>query len=217
MRVIYSIITLGIWIGIVLLSAIFLKRIFPNQSELSRKAVHIGTGPIIPLAWYLDLPQQVGIAISSIVTIMLIINYKINLLPEIEAIQRRSLGTVAYGISITFLFITLWPSNPAAVTAGVLAMAFGDGFAGLLGSKIKSPSWQILGERKSIVGTITMLIVVALTLIFISLFNGIPIQTNIIIVLTLLTVGLEQIGPWGIDNLTVPILTAFGWHWLVCN
>ena len=37
-------------------------------------------------------------------------------------------------------------------------MAFGDGLAGLIGRSVKSPSWLVFGQKKSIAGTLTMFI-----------------------------------------------------------
>ena len=94
-------------------------------------------------------------------------------------------------------------------------MAFGDGLAGLLGSTINSPKWSILGQTKSIVGTLTMGSVVAITTSIISSTNNLSIQPLEIIVISLIATFLEQISPWGIDNLTVPIgVTCIG-IWLI--
>ena len=94
-------------------------------------------------------------------------------------------------------------------------MAFGDGLAGLLGRSIHSPKWSILGQTKSIVGTLTMGSVVAITTSIISSTNNLSIQPLEIIVISLIATFLEQISPWGIDNLTVPIgVTCMG-IWLI--
>ena len=94
-------------------------------------------------------------------------------------------------------------------------MAFGDGLAGLIGRSIKSPKWSILGQTKSIAGTFTMGTVVAITTATISSINNLDIQPLIIIVISLIATILEQIGPWGIDNLTVPIGVTFIGIWLI--
>ena len=94
-------------------------------------------------------------------------------------------------------------------------MAFGDGFAGLIGRSINSPKWSVLGQTKSIAGTFTMGSVVAITTAIISLTNDLGIQPLEILVISLIATFLEQISPWGIDNLTVPIgVTCIG-IWLI--
>ena len=94
-------------------------------------------------------------------------------------------------------------------------MAFGDGLAGLIGRSIDSPKWSILGQTKSLIGTLTMGSVVAITISIISSTNNLGIEPLEIIVITLVATFLEQISPWGIDNLTVPIgVTCLG-IWLI--
>ncbi len=94
-------------------------------------------------------------------------------------------------------------------------MAFGDGLAGLIGTSIKSPKWSVLGQTKSIAGTLTMGSVVAITTNIISSINNLDIQPLEIIVISLIATFLEQISPWGIDNITVPIgVTCLG-IWLI--
>ena len=195
----------------VLLFASFCRKLYPAQKELSRKIIHIGTGPIIPLAWVLEISAKLAIPVASLITLGLLINHRLQLLPAMEDINRQSYGTIAYGLSITYLLIALWPQNAVAVTVGILVMSFGDGLAGLIGPKINSPDWVILGQRKSVAGTMTMAIVVAIVLLLVTIISGVSIQPLWLIAITCLAVGLEQIGPWGIDNLTVPIGVAYVW------
>ena len=206
-----------VWIIIILAIAFLCKKYFPEKEELSRKIIHIGTGPVILLAWLFNLPRQIAIICAFCITLALGINYKFRFLPSIEDIDRKSFGTIAYGISITILLLFFWPRYASYVTLGVLAMAFGDGLAGLIGKSIKSPTWRILGQTKSIAGTLTMGSTVGITTAVIFLINNLNIQPLEIIVIALIATVLEQISPWGIDNLTVPIgVTCFG-IWLTGN
>ena len=191
------------------------RHYFPTQKELSRKVVHIGTGPVIPLAWALGISETLAIPVAGIITIALVINHRLRLLPALEDVNRQSYGTIAYGLSITFLLIFLWHNNPAAVSAGVLVMSFGDGFAGLIGRQLKSPSWTVLGQRKSMAGTLTMGITVAIVILALTAISGALMNPLLIIAITFLAVSLEQISPWGIDNLTVPIGIAYSWLWFI--
>ena len=210
-----AIFVIALWITTILLIAFLCKRYFPKRAELSRKIIHIGTGPVILLAWLFDIPKNIAFFSAFFITITLGINYQFRLLPAIEDIERKSFGTVAYGISITLLLLLFWPRFASSISIGVLSMAFGDGLAGLIGSSINSPKWLVLGQTKSIAGTFTMGSVVAITTSIISLINHLNIQPLEIIVISLVATLLEQIGPWGIDNITVPIgVTCLG-IWLI--
>ena len=210
-----AIIIIVLWIIAILFISFLCKRYFPKQEELSRKIIHIGTGPVILLAWLFDIPKNIAFFSAFFITIALGLNYQYRLLPAIEDIDRKSFGTVAYGISITLLLLLFWPHYASSISIGVLSMAFGDGLAGLIGRSIKSPKWIVLGQTKSIAGTFTMSSVVAITTSTISLINHLNIQILEIIVKSLVATFLEQISPWGIDNITVPIgVTCLG-IWLV--
>ncbi len=210
-----AIFIIAIWIVIVLLSALLCKNYFPKREELSRKIIHIGTGPVILLAWLFDLPKNIAVSAAALITIALGLNYQFRLLPAIEDIKRKSFGTIAYGISITILLILFWPKYASTVSLGVLSMAFGDGMAGLIGRSIRSRKWLVLGQTKSVAGTLTMGLIVAITTLAISLINNLNIQPLEIIVISLIATGLEQISPWGIDNITVPIGVTCTAIWLL--
>ena len=210
-----AIFIIALWITIILLLAFFCKRYFPQKEELSRKIIHIGTGPVILLAWFFDIPKNIAFFSAFFITIALGINYRFRLLPAIEDIERKSFGTIAYGMSITLLLLLFWPLYAISISIGVLSMAFGDGFAGLIGRSVNSPKWSVLGQTKSFVGTLTMGSVVALTIGIISSINNLNIQPKEIIIISLIATFLEQISPWGIDNITVPIgVTCIG-IWLI--
>ena len=210
-----AIFIIALWIIIVLLIAFLCKRYFPKKEELSRKIIHIGTGPVILLAWLFDVPKNIAFFTAFSITIALGVNYQYRLLPAIEDIERKSFGTIAYGISITLLLLLFWPNYASSVCIGVLSMAFGDGLAGLIGRSVKSPKWSILDQTKSIVGTLTMGSVVAITTSIVSSTNNLGIQPLEILVISVIATFLEQISPFGIDNLTVPIgVTCIG-IWLI--
>ncbi len=154
------------------------------------------------------------IPVATVITIALLINQRLKILPIFEEIERKSYGTFAYGLSITILLILFWPTEAAAVCAGILVMSFGDGLAGLIGPQIQSPSWKVFGQRKSIAGTLSMVITGAIILLLINTLSGAHLHPLEISIITLIAVCLEQIGPWGIDNLSVPIVVAWTWSFL---
>ncbi|MEJ6657747.1 MAG: dolichol kinase [Synechococcus sp. ArSW.bin.68] len=198
----------------VLGSALACRQRWPNQRELSRKIVHIGTGPVLPLAWLLDVPASIAVPCAVVVTLIAFINHRWNLLPAVEDVGRDSYGTVAYGFAICLLLLLFWADNPSAACAGVLVMAFGDGLAGLIGRAVRSPNWTILDQRKSIVGTTTMAITSAVVLLALVLITQSQLTPLRLIVVCTLAVGLEQLSFWGIDNLTVPLGVALSWTWM---
>ncbi len=214
---IYSLIIIFGWLLIILFSSLLSAKFFPEEKELSRKIVHIGSGPIIALAWWFNLSRNLVVPLACLITLGLFLNYKFRVIKSIEDIGRKSFGTISYGASISFLSILFWDNYPSAVIAGVLVMSFGDGFAGLIGRKIKSPTWIILDQTKSIVGTLIMGITGIIVLLLVNQMFDSNLTLIDILKVTSLAVILEQISPFGIDNITVPIGVALAWCWLLLN
>ncbi|MEB3331910.1 MAG: dolichol kinase [Synechococcaceae cyanobacterium] len=201
-----------LWLALVVTLALAVRRLWPAWREWSRKIVHIGSGPVVLIAWGFGLSRLIALPAAALVTLLAALNHRHRLLPAIEDVGRRSYGTVAYGASITLLLALLWPQRADAVCAGVLVMAVGDGLAGLLGPLLPSSSWQVLGERRSLLGTGTM--AVASFGVLAALATGMPATAPpwpSLMAIALLATALEQIAVGGLDNLTVPLVVAWGW------
>ena len=195
----------------VLFVAVAARRQWPNQQELSRKIVHIGSGFVLPLAWFVQIPTVVAVTVAATATLIAFINHRWRLIPAVEDVDRTSYGTVAYGLSITLLLIWFWPDQPDAVVVGVLVMALGDGLAGLIGRQIQSTNWSIAGQTKSLLGTSVMAGVSFLILVIMAACLGLSPQLWVFTLITIIAVLLEQFSMMGVDNLSVPIVTASLW------
>lgn len=205
----------AIWLGLLATAALAVRRRWNGQREWSRKLVHIGTGAVVPIAWVFGISQAIAVPAAGAITVLAALNHRIRVLPAIEDVDRHSYGTIAYGASITALLWLYWPQQPAAVAAGVMVMAFGDGLAGLLGPLLPSFSWSVWQQRKSVVGTSAMAIaslLVLLSLRAVALAQGMPAPAaGALLGITALAVLLEQCAVIGLDNFTVPV--AVGWLW----
>lgn len=205
------------WLVLLALAALALRRRWPEQREWSRKLVHIGTGAVLPLAWACGIERWLAVPAAALVTLAALLNHRLQLLPAIEDVGRPSYGTVAYGAAITVLLMLYWPTSPQVVTAAVLVMALGDGLAGLVGARFASPRWQVWGQTKSLLGTVTMVVVSLLVLALmvpISAALGLPAPDLAILPwLALVAAALEQVALLGLDNLTVPLGVALLWQW----
>ena len=209
-----SLLIIGTWMLLVLSAAVICRKRWPDRRELSRKIVHIGTGPVIVLAWWLAVPASIAVPVALGVTVITAVNHRLQLLPAVEDVDRNSYGTVAYGLAISVLLILFWPDQAVAVCAGVLVMAFADGLAGLVGRGMNSPSWTIWQQRKSTAGTLTMALVSALVLLVLVLASQSAIHPLRLIAVSALAVGLEQLSRWGLDNLSVPVAVGLCWGWM---
>ena len=204
-----------IWMAMVIAGAVLCRRLRPNQRELSRKIVHIGTGAVVPLAWFFEIPFVVALPVAAVITVVTTINHQWRFIPAVEDVDRNSYGTIAYGIAITTLLLLFWPTRADAVSAGVLVMALGDGLAGLIGRNVASPKWVLLGQTKSSVGTMTMAVVSGLVLIGLARWSGADLSLPAALGMVAIATGLEQLSWSGLDNLSVPLSVGVLWSQLV--
>jgi len=141
--------------SIFLISIVF-KKYNEDSREIVRKIIHIGIGPLIPLAQFLKINQNSALIFTGIVSLMVFINYTYKLFPTIEDVERKSYGTLFYCLSLFILIYLFWDKDPYALISGFFIMTFGDGLAGLIGKSFNSKSWILFNQKKSLFGTMTM-------------------------------------------------------------
>ena len=79
-----------IYIFIVFLISVICKSFYPDNKEVLRKIIHIGIGPLIPLAKFLDIDQTSALYFTGIISLLTLINYQSKLFPTIEDVDRKS-------------------------------------------------------------------------------------------------------------------------------
>ena len=210
----FNFLLIGVYIVFIFLISKLFKNFYPNNQELLRKIIHIGMGPLIPLAKFLEIEQSAAQYFAGIMSILIIINYIYRLFPIIEDIDRKSFGTFFYCFSLLILISLYWERDPLALTAGFFIMSLGDGLAGLIGKNFKSKNWEIFNQKKSILGTATMFIISFFVLSILGYANNIDFNYYYFGIAFIATL-LEQISIIGIDNFSVPIISSTIFHLLI--
>ncbi len=203
-----------IYIFFIFLISVSYKRYNPNNKEAIRKIIHIGIGPLIPLAKFLNIDQNSALYFTGLVSLLTFINYQSKLFPTIEDVERKSYGTLFYCLSLFILIYLYWNKDPTALITGFFIMTFGDGFAGLIGGNFQSKSWNFFGQKKSILGTLTMFLTSLIVVFSLSFFQKYTFNINFLTIAFFATV-LEQFSILGIDNFIVPIATAFCFNFFI--
>jgi phytol kinase len=187
------------------------------SAEQSRKIVHIGTGNVIALAWFLQLPAWVGITSAVLAGIITLISYWLPILPGVNSVGRKSYGTFFYAVSMGLLIAIFWPlQHPEYAAIGILVMAWGDGLAAIVGQKWGRHPYKILGNSKSVEGTATLLLVsyIVTTIILCIAHGNLPIVWLVGIPVAIVAVILESISQFGLDNISLPLGAALLAFWL---
>jgi phytol kinase len=200
-----------IYLVLLVFAAEVLSRSITKDPELTRKVVHIGSGNVILLAWWLNISRAVIVAAAIIAAAIAILSYLMPILPSIESVGRKSFGTLFYAISMGILATYFWVDTPQYAVIGVLVMAWGDGMAAIIGQRFGKHKYQIGAISKSWEGSFAMtgaaLIVIG-TILFAVEGNSWQTWTITVVVAFVATVA-EAFSKLGIDNLTVPLSSGF--------
>lgn len=201
----------AVWVLLILLIAWVIKRFATDDPEVVRKIVHIGTGNVIMLAWWLDVPASVGITASIVASAITLLSYRFPILPGINSVGRQSLGTFFYAVSIGILIAWFWYlQQPQYAAIGIMVMSWGDGLAALIGQNFGKHKYKVFGSQKSWEGSLTMTLVSYLvsSLILLSVEGNVWQTWVVSLAIALVATGLEAVSLWGVDNLTVPLGSA---------
>ena len=201
--------------SIFLISIVF-KKYNEDSREIVRKIIHIGIGPLIPIAQFLKINQNSALIFTGIVSLMVFINYTYKLFPTIEDVERKSYGTLFYCLSLFILIYLFWDKDPYALISGFFIMTFGDGLAGLIGKSFDSKSWIFFKQKKSLFGTMTMFLTSLIVVCSIGYAKQNSLNLNYFTIAFFATL-LEQFSVLGLDNFIVPISSALFFNFLITS
>ncbi len=196
-----------LYIGIIIAGAkLFEKR----GEEASRKFIHIMLGNWWFIAMYFFTNVWFAIFVPITFVIINYVSYKQDLIKVMERKKQDGLGTVYYAISLFILAIVSFGiyQKPILGLIPNVIMAYGDGFAAVVGKCIKSKTYKVGETQKSIAGSITMFII---SLIFITIFLTTRYTFELwqIVLIGIVMSGIvtiiEAISVKGIDNISVPV------------
>lgn len=176
-----------------------------THGELSRKAVHIIVGCFVAF-WPLYLSWLQIELLSVAFVVGTIASMRLNLFKALHSVQRPTWGEVCFGGAVGIVaFIT---HSPAIYAMALLHMSLADGLAAVVGVRYgTSNAYVLFGNKKSLVGTLTFMVVS--TVIFVSFIwqQQIDFQAGFVPLILGATL-LENIAIVGLDNLLVPVLIA---------
>lgn len=188
--------------------ATLIQKLFKLSNEFSRKIIHIAVGHWIFIALYYF--QDWYIAIIGPIAFILInfLSYKFTIFKAME-LDEKNPGTIYYPISLAVCTVFAYSQKPVLILPylGIMAMAWGDGMAAVIGKKF--PIKKIL-PGKSVGGGLTFLIFTfAACLVYLFVEAGsLSLGSIFIYAFGAAVIGgiIEILSPKNLDNLTVPII-----------
>jgi dolichol kinase len=129
-----------------------------------------------------------------------------------ETGERGKLGTIYFPISFAVLVWLLW-DRPHLLVASLMPMTWGDALAAVIGRRVGKNRYTVLGSTRSLEGSAVMFLasLVATFVPLVLMATGMISPVAIVGAATVTALGaavVEAVSPWGVDNLTVPAISA---------
>lgn len=201
-----------LYIGLVIIGA----KIFEKKGkEASRKFIHIMLGNWWIIAIYFFSNVWCAVLVPATFVVINYLSYKKNLIKVMEREEQDGLGTVYYAVALLILAIVSFGifNNPLLGLVPTLVMAYGDGFAAIIGKSIKSKKYQLSDTKKSFAGSATMFVISTLLIGgYLAFYHtGIFWRTahwpTVTCLMGFAITVIEAVSGKGWDNITVPLAT----------
>ncbi len=202
------------------------------SQQLSRKIIHIGTGPLFLVCWHFFSSQPEARVFAALVPLAITAQFVavgLGWMQDPAAVQAMTRhgdpreilhGPLYYGLVFVALTLIFWRNTPAGVVA-LMLLCGGDGFADIVGRRLGRARLPI-NPNKSWAGSLGMFLGgFAFALLFLWLFNALgdfnpplalgPSAVKLALISLVATV-VEALPLGDIDNLTITLVgAALGW------
>jgi phytol kinase len=178
--------------------------------EITRKIVHVGTGLLTMLFPVMLANQWLVLLLCSSFAVLLVFTLKFGLLKSVNAIERESVGSIAYPVSvyISYLAFEHYGQQYIYFYLPILILAFCDPIAAFTGKKWPMGKYRINNSNKTLMGTAMFFTSALAVCFFLAFFSGIKITASIAllgIAISFVSALVEAASGRGYDNLTIPL------------
>lgn len=200
------------------------------SAALSRKIIHMGTGPIFVLCWLLFPDRPESRMLAALIPLAITLQFFLvgaGVWKDEAAVAAMSRsgnrleilrGPLFYGIVFVVLTLVYWKNSPIGIIA-LMLLCGGDGLADVLGRRLKSPAlpWS---AGKTWLGTLFMFLggwVFSFLIVWVFVAAGVfaaPVWHYLPAVTLISIVGavVESFPYKDIDNITVPAFAILLGH-----
>jgi len=180
--------------------------------EFTRKFIHIavgmwafGTVLLFERRAFAIIPPLAFVAINAL-------SYWQGTFKAMETGEKGQLGTIYFPLSFAAIIWLLW-GRPHLVVASLMPMTWGDALAAVVGQRIGQRRYVVGRCTRSLEGSVGMFLLSwAATLVALLLLAPATLEpmatVGVAATTALLATVVEAVSPWGIDNLTVPAVSA---------
>ena len=183
--------------------------VFHGSTAFTRKFVHVGVGMWAIGTVLLFSSWQVAVIPPLSFIVLNYISYRRDVFKAMESKDKRNLGTVYFPISFALVIALFW-AKPEVVVAGLMPMTWGDAMAAVIGQRWGRRRFSVMGGDKSWEGSAAMFVASFVSVWLVLLASGMAAApaAGITLVVAAVATVVELATPLGLDNLTVPLLSA---------
>jgi dolichol kinase len=179
--------------------------------EFTRKFIHIavgmwayGTVLLFERRTFAIIPPLAFVLINAF-------SYWRGTFRSMETTDRKQLGTIYFPISFAAIIWFLW-GQPALLVASLMPMTWGDALAAIVGQRVGVRFYRVADNSRTLEGSLVMFVASTATTLAALLLLAAGGSWGMLLLAATIT-GLaatvvEALSPWGIDNLTVPTVSA---------
>jgi phytol kinase len=200
------------------------------ESRLSRKLIHIGTGPIFVLCWLMYPDVPISRWLAALVPLVITTQFVLvgtGILKDEAAVKamsrtgdRREIlrGPLFYGLVFVAVTLIYWKDSLIGIPA-LMMMCGGDGIADIVGRRVRSPKlpWSpeksLAGSLSVFVGGWLLTLLIFAVYVWADAFNG-PV-TSYTLPVTWIALGamlVESLPYKDVDNITLAVASALIGH-----
>ncbi len=200
------------------------------ESRLSRKLIHVGTGPIFVLCWLMFIDIYYSRWLAALVPLVITLQFAlvglgiINDEAAVKAMSRTGdpreilRGPLYYGIAFVVITLIYWKDSLIGIPA-LMIMCGGDGIADIVGRRVKSPRlpWSpdksLAGSLSVFVGGWLLTMFIFTVYVWMGAFS--PPLTRFLVPVTWVALGamlVESLPFKDIDNITVIVASVLIGH-----
>ena len=200
------------------------------ESRLSRKLIHIGTGPIFVLCWLMYPEAPISRWLAGLVPLLITVQFVLvgtGIIKDEAAVKamsrtgdRREIlrGPLFYGIAFVAITLIYWNDSLVGIPA-LMMMCGGDGIADIVGRRVDSvklpwsPEKSLAGMISVLLGGWLMTMLVFAIYVWAGTFSG-PV-TRFLLPVTWIAIGatlVESLPFRDVDNITVTVVSALIGH-----
>jgi phytol kinase len=194
--------------GILFLSGEYVRRRLRFSNEYSRKLVHSLHALVIAVAPFM-VGYELTIIIEALFLVSVFLVSELHLFRWMWRVGRKSWGEYLFPVGVIVAALTaqsMW-----IYLAGVLVLGIADAVAALVGKKYGRHPYRILGQAKSLQGSVAFVSVASVILLGVFVFGPLAPVINEVLLAVMLAVGLaaiENLGVYGSDNFLLPVVTV---------